>query len=171
MHAGLLQEHLQLQMVTRLLVIPYIPHTDSHIMLGANCAWSHVETHCRWDKHVVIYGEAPIKKDHPIVNFLIKDAHAKSVLYLKTTGCAIAVSPTDALKAAEGSIVQAVLQFQERDVPAHIVSCCGRQLGFCQTLHLGLAVRKLNHGHLQHYFPAANEEVQLAVNLCPAIPA
>ncbi|KAK9861523.1 hypothetical protein WJX84_009942 [Apatococcus fuscideae] len=41
---------------------------------------------CWWDKHVVIYGEAPLKKDHPIVSYLIKDAHAKSVSYLKTTG-------------------------------------------------------------------------------------
>ena len=34
---------------------------------------------CRWDKHVVIYGEPKLKRDHPVIAFLISDNHAKSV--------------------------------------------------------------------------------------------
>jgi len=33
----------------------------------------------RWDKHVVIYGEEKLKRDHPAATFLAKDNHAKSV--------------------------------------------------------------------------------------------
>lgn len=33
----------------------------------------------RWDKHVVIYGEPKLKKEHPVVAFLAADKHAKSI--------------------------------------------------------------------------------------------
>ncbi|KAL4422489.1 hypothetical protein ABPG75_008686 [Micractinium tetrahymenae] len=34
---------------------------------------------CWWGKHVVVYGDAGLKKDHPVVAFLIKDKHARSM--------------------------------------------------------------------------------------------
>jgi len=34
---------------------------------------------CWWDKHVIVYGDATLKKDHPVVAFLAQDNHAKSL--------------------------------------------------------------------------------------------
>ncbi|KAL4421080.1 hypothetical protein ABPG77_001375 [Micractinium sp. CCAP 211/92] len=34
---------------------------------------------CWWGKHVVVYGDAGLKKEHPVVAFLLKDKHARSV--------------------------------------------------------------------------------------------
>ena len=38
---------------------------------------------CWWDKPVVIYGDAALKKDHPVVAYLAKDKHAKTIAILK----------------------------------------------------------------------------------------
>ena len=38
---------------------------------------------CWWDKPVVIYGDASLKRDHPVVAYLAKDNHAKNVAILK----------------------------------------------------------------------------------------
>lgn len=37
----------------------------------------------RWGKHVVVYGEAGLKKDHPVVNFLAAQGRCKSISYYK----------------------------------------------------------------------------------------
>ena len=34
---------------------------------------------CWWGKHVYVYGDASLKRDHPVVAFLSKDGHAKSL--------------------------------------------------------------------------------------------
>lgn len=34
---------------------------------------------CWWDKHVLVYGDASLKKDHPVVAFLSKDNHLKTL--------------------------------------------------------------------------------------------
>lgn len=39
-------------------------------------AWS---KDCWWDKPVVVYGAAGLKKDHPVVQFLARDNHAKTL--------------------------------------------------------------------------------------------
>ncbi len=41
-----------------------------------NVAW---QKDCWWDKPVVIYGDANLKKDHPVVAFLTADKHAKFI--------------------------------------------------------------------------------------------
>ena len=41
----------------------------------------------RWDKHIVLYGEEKLKRDHPVAAFLAKDNHAKSV-NVYPDGCA-----------------------------------------------------------------------------------
>jgi dual specificity MAP kinase phosphatase len=38
---------------------------------------------CWWDRPVVVYGEAGLKKDHPVVAYLARDNHAKSLAVLK----------------------------------------------------------------------------------------
>ncbi|GAB4815324.1 hypothetical protein N2152v2_002370 [Parachlorella kessleri] len=38
---------------------------------------------CWWDKHVIVYGDATLKKDHPVVAFLAHDNHAKSLSIYK----------------------------------------------------------------------------------------
>ncbi|KAK9816993.1 hypothetical protein WJX72_007967 [[Myrmecia] bisecta] len=34
---------------------------------------------CWWDKHVIVYGDEKLRKDHPVVAFLSQDNHAKSL--------------------------------------------------------------------------------------------
>ena len=41
-----------------------------------NVTW---QRDCWWDKPVVIYGDATLKKDHPVVAYLAADKHAKSI--------------------------------------------------------------------------------------------
>ena len=45
-----------------------------------NVAW---QRDCWWDKPVVIYGDANLKKDHPVVAYLAADKHAKSIAIYK----------------------------------------------------------------------------------------
>jgi len=47
-------------------------------------AWS---KDCWWDRPVVVYGAAGLKKDHPVVQFLARDDHAKTLAVYRE-GCA-----------------------------------------------------------------------------------
>ena len=57
-----------------LLAINTLSHTEQYSSLIAMCVFL-----CRWDKHVVVYGEPDLKRSHPVVIFLANDKHAKSV--------------------------------------------------------------------------------------------
>lgn len=39
--------------------------------------------YCRWGKHVIVYGDAGLKKDNPVVEYLAKEGQCASLRYYK----------------------------------------------------------------------------------------